>query len=213
MEEKKRDPLEALFLRAQLRQETLSKIEALLQQGFYDDSDFYYLVKNFFKQYLNLNYEFTVSELQIELKKIYLTETTRLQLDQVLDHISFVEYLSDKNKPSQVRSDLETFRQIVETLLDEENPSSINHFWEKLHLKSLFQKLTHFSIEPHPTLQLQIEELLPQLKKEIQEKNFESAKKVYQQLMTYYSALQETDKARYYQQINDMYGILSTPLP
>ncbi|MEK6963054.1 MAG: hypothetical protein AABX70_01410 [Nanoarchaeota archaeon] len=212
MEEKRGDPSEAAFLRTQLRSETLSKMEAFHQQGFYDGGDFYYLVKNFFKQYLKLNYEFTIDELHTELKKIYLTETTRAQLDLILDHISSVECLSDKNQPSQVRADLDNFQQIVEALLDAENPSSITHFWEKLHLKNFFQKFTHPSTDSHQTLAQKIEELLPHLKKEIQDKNFESARNIYQQLMIYYGELEETDKARYYQQINDLYGILSTPL-
>ncbi len=213
MEEKRGDPSEAAFLRLQLRQETLSKIEATHQQGFYEDSDFYNLVKNFFKQYLNLNYEFTVSELRIELKKIYLTETARQQLDAILDHIAAVEYLSDKSHPHETRRQLEVFQHIVENLLDQETPSSMVHFWEKLPLKNLFHNLSgHFSNHQTTTVQQKIEELLPRLKSEIQGKNFETARATYQQLMAYYGQLEEADKARYYQQINDLYNVLSTPV-
>jgi len=212
MEEKRGDPSEAAFLKAQLRHETLSKIQALQQQGFYDDNDFYYLVKNFFKQYLGLTYECTIHELRTELKKIYLSEPVRQELDHILDHISFVEYVSDHHKPSETRDHLQAFQRIVEDLLEEESLSPITHFWQKLCLEDFFQHLKQRISPSKAEAQHQLEQLIPQLKKEIQEKNFETARKMYQQVMEVYNQLQEPEKAKYYQQISELYNILSTPI-
>ena len=83
MEEKGGETSERALQRAQLREETLVTIQALTEQGIYDDKDLYYLVKNFFRRYLELSYEFTIEELRTELKKIYLGETTRKHLTDI----------------------------------------------------------------------------------------------------------------------------------
>lgn len=211
MQDKGGEDSEASLLKIQLREETLLKIRALQEQGFLEDKDLYYLVKNFFKQYLNLSYEFTTAELKTELKKIYFTDADREKLDQLLDYISVVEFLSETSREKRAQEYLTTFQQVVETIIAPEPSNVIRSALNKITLKDwcmyALEKLRFHS--PPNDEQSRIRILLTEIEQGLESKNFEIAGKNYQELVKIYDSLSEPEKARYYSRISSLYSILA----
>ncbi len=101
----------------ELKEVTSRKITYLMSKDLIDDFEVYSLVKDFFRLYLNLNYEFTFAELESELKNVYLNYDIRSELFTFLNSIGYIEYTDYKFNQKELKELLESFVKIVDSLI------------------------------------------------------------------------------------------------
>lgn len=77
---------------------------------------FYYLLKDFFKTYFNINYEFTYSELAEEIKHKKLKEDVRIKLILLCDTMSNAMFDNNELHPSQIRELAEQAKTVIKNL-------------------------------------------------------------------------------------------------
>jgi len=94
------------------------------------EQEVYNLVRDFFKEYLTLDYEFTEDELMEELKKVYLDNNSRNHLKRFLDNAFKIQYSDNKLEQRQLRLMLQDFKKIVSMLISDH--SGKKGFWGKL---------------------------------------------------------------------------------
>ncbi len=94
------------------------KIDYALAKAFVNDSDVYKLVKDFFAEYLNLDYEFTHEELNRELSKMFIEENLKKNISMFLSKLSYMQFNS-VNRPSQdqLREMIKQFKEIISSLI------------------------------------------------------------------------------------------------
>ena len=115
------------------------KIDYVLTKAFINDSDVYKLVKDFFAEYLNLDYEFTHEELSKELNKRFIEESLKKEITIFLAQLSHIQFNNDKHpSQDQLRSMISTFKDIISKLIVFEEQKQKNVF---LKIKEFFSKL------------------------------------------------------------------------
>ena len=123
------------------------KIDYALAKAFVNDSDVYKLVKDFFAEYLGLDYEFTHEELNTELNKRFIDEALKKEIGFFLAALSHMQFNTD-TKPSQdqLRKMISQFKDVIEKLIVfEEQKKSSPFAW----LRNLFRrKVTEIKHEP-----------------------------------------------------------------
>lgn len=108
------------------------KIDYALAKAFINDSDVYKLVKDFFADYLNLDYEFTHEELVVELNKKFIEENLKMEISTFLSKLSHLQFNTDKH-PSQeeLKNIITSFKYIISKLI----------VFEESHRKSFFSRI------------------------------------------------------------------------
>lgn len=92
-------------------------MDYLLSKRSLQDVEVYTIIKEFFKEYLQENYEFTFEELKDELKKTYIDKDLKLKIFDLLDRFSTIEY-KDEEIPQEVLKDiLEEFSSLIDSLI------------------------------------------------------------------------------------------------
>jgi hypothetical protein len=138
------------------REVFLKRIRYLHSKRVIKEQEVYNLVRDFFKEFLDIDYEFTEAELQEELKKVFIEEHVRKDVDALLKEIFAIQYDENPLAEDKLRSLLASFRRIVFALIVErkkENP-----------IKHLFKKIFKQHHEERPPVFLQDkEEEMPQL--------------------------------------------------
>jgi len=104
----------------ELKIEALRRIDYLLEKKIVHEEEIYYLVKNFFKRYLNLEYEFTYEELLNELTKIFIEEEVREVLEEFLEEVSFIEFSDEHFSTEELKELIKVFALIIDNLIPEE---------------------------------------------------------------------------------------------
>ena len=123
-----------------LKEVTQKKIAYLLSKHTIKDVEVYSLIKEFFKEYLSTNYEFTFDELAEELKKTYIEKHVKEALFKLLKDFSTIEY-KDEDIPQEVlRNVLMTLSKLVEKLIEEKEQRSF--------FSRLFSKKETKTVEP-----------------------------------------------------------------
>ncbi|MBD3209637.1 hypothetical protein GF367_04450 [Candidatus Woesearchaeota archaeon] len=102
-----------------LRELTKKKIAYLLSKHTLKDVDVYTLIKEFFKEYLHANYEFTFDELADELKKTYIEKDLKENLFKLLKDFSTIEYKDEEIPQDVLRNVLNTFSRLIDELIKE----------------------------------------------------------------------------------------------
>lgn len=94
------------------------KIDYALAKAFINDSDVYKLVKDFFAEYLNMDYEFTHEELYRELNKKFIDQELKKEITLFLSQLSHLQFNMEKH-PSQetLKHMIGRFKQIIEHLV------------------------------------------------------------------------------------------------
>ena len=101
-----------------LRMTTLVKISVLEKniRSKAAQGKFYYVLKDFFKVYFNINYEFTYSELAEEIKHRKIKEDVRIKLVQLCDAMSNAMFDNNELHPTQLRELAEHARTVIKEL-------------------------------------------------------------------------------------------------
>ncbi|MBN1275758.1 hypothetical protein JXA12_05735 [Candidatus Woesearchaeota archaeon] len=105
---------------ALLKEMTDKKIAYLLSKHSIKDVDVYTVIKEFFKEYLHANYEFTFDELTEELKKVYIEKQVKESLFRLLKDFSTIEYKDEEIPQEVLRNILTSFSKLVNSLIKKE---------------------------------------------------------------------------------------------
>lgn len=100
-----------------LKQNTYKNIRSLLSLDTIPEKEVYNLIRDFFKKYLNIDYEFTNEELKKELKKVYFSHELKEDTSLLFDHLSRIEYLSQPLSQEELRNLLNKFKDIMDELI------------------------------------------------------------------------------------------------
>ena len=103
-----------------LKQAILSKINHLYKKNTLRDNEVYNLTKDFFKEYLKIEYEYTHDELKKELNKVYLKKDVKNKLFIFLEDIGKIEYQNQPHTQQDLKRLLSALKEIVQILVQEE---------------------------------------------------------------------------------------------
>jgi hypothetical protein len=194
----------------QLRRDILRKIDFLGKKTVIEYHEFYHLVKEFFREFLERRYEFTINELRQELKKVYISHATRAAISRLLDELEASEYTTVHYQRQHLLRLLQEFRQIVEELV-------------KVHVRgrSIFDRIKSFFVrepdvqtiiaelpvvEGHDAFHVRIYTLIERCYIALDKHNISKARATYEALLRDYEHLPEEEKAEYYDVIHQTYA-------
>ena len=151
-----------------LRETTKKKIAYLLSKHTIKDIEVYNLIKEFFKEYLKADYEFTFDELAQELKKTYIEKHIKETLFKLLEDFSTIEYKDEDLPDEMLKEFLGTFSKLIDELIKEEQKKGFfaRLFGKKLPKKELRAKPVQDSKEKKPSV---AKEELPKEKPDLQD--------------------------------------------
>ena len=92
------------------------KIDYYLSKTTFDELDLYYLVKDFFREFLELKYEFSLEELKKELDKVFLEKSNTDSILAFIDKIKTIEYETTTFEAETLTKMMKEFSLIVDTL-------------------------------------------------------------------------------------------------
>ncbi len=192
-----------------LKEQALQRIDFLLSKKIVTEEELYYFVKEFFKQYLHLDYEFTYEELEEELNKIFIDEETREMLDKFLEEVSFIEFSDIKLSDKEIKDLLKTFALIIDMIIHEELPkdSEARRLIESLRKNNKKEEKLIENGEEKSSMELFNEEL----DKAIREmaNDVEKAKEYYLKALSIYNELLPLkDKKKVYPKLKELYESL-----
>jgi hypothetical protein len=115
----------------------IKRIEYYSNKNSVNDVDLYYLIKDFFREFLDLKYEFSLDELISELDKIYLDAEQREQTFKFIHKVKIIEYHDSSFSEIKIRGFILEFLEIAKSLIKNTDYEHKN-FWTRL--KSSFRK-------------------------------------------------------------------------
>ena len=192
-----------------LRRDTERKIDFLQRKSVIEYRDVYSVIKEFFKEFLERRYEFTINELRAELKKVYISNVTRQMISSVLERLEASEYATVHFTKEDLRKLLDDFKQIVDQLVRVHSSS-----------KSLFERIRAFLfkepdaqtiiaelpvIEVADAYHVRIYTLIEKCYIALDAHNLHRAKAAYEALLSEYDLLDEDLKEQYYEIIQQTY--------
>jgi len=101
----------------ELSENTTKKIGYLISKSQVQEEELYQLVKDFFKDYLKLDYEFTHEELMEELKTVYLEKELLDELESFLKKIAKIECFDNNFSNAEMKSLIEKFEEISKQII------------------------------------------------------------------------------------------------
>ncbi len=111
---------------ALLKEATHKKIQYLSSKRSLRDVDVYNLIKEFFREFLQLHYEFTFGELENELRKVYVPREVKEELVKLLKDFSSIEYLDEKVPLEKLKDIITRFQSIVDSLITRSGKQKTN---------------------------------------------------------------------------------------
>jgi hypothetical protein len=101
-----------------------------------EDSDLYYYVKDFFREYLDIAHELSFDEIKREIDKIYIRHEVKESVNKFIDKVKVVEYKESLFDEEKIRGLINEFYGIVKSLREDEKKkrSSFNKFLKSLGL-------------------------------------------------------------------------------
>lgn len=148
------------------------KIDYYLSKSKLTEEDLYSVFKEYFKEYLSINYEFTVAELQKELDKTYLESTTRRRISLLLEKIQKIEYLDSAITEEEVRNSLRELDQLIYTIAREQPVEEKQGFIQSLISKIGQNKTKKTKNKTNKTNENQITETSSQKQQQAKQDNF-----------------------------------------
>lgn len=115
----------------------IKKIDYYSQKNTVTDLDLYYLMKEFFRIFLELKYEFSFDELIEELDKIYLETKQREEVVNFINKIKVIEYHDSPFKEDKIKEFIKHFSEISKALV-KAGTEEKQTLWKKL--KKMFHK-------------------------------------------------------------------------
>lgn len=195
-----------------LKQEVLRKASFFEHKAVIDYRDLYHLIRHFFKEYLERDYEFTISELREEVKRTYIPISIRDDVFSLLDTIEKMEYETVKYPRIELVNILVKFRKVVEELV--KTHKRRHGFWSKVRgflLKEeeepiLLSELPVIETSDEPHIHINL--LLEKIYIFFAQKKIAKAKKQYAELIEYYNQVPEDLKREYFPIIDETYNKL-----
>ncbi len=117
----------------------------LLKKPVLEDKDLYYYIKDFFREYLDIDKELTFEEINTELDKNYIPKDIKMNIKDYLDSISEIEYKDISYDEDQIKKHIENFYEVAKALPDEDKKT--NNPIYKLLEKIGFKKTKDIVIE------------------------------------------------------------------
>jgi hypothetical protein len=107
------------------------KIDYYSSKNSTTDIELYYIVKEFFTQFLELKYEFSLDELILELDKVYLDSEQRNKTLAFINKIKIIEFEDSTFSQEKVKDLIREFSVIARTLAKINEPEK-KGFWKKM---------------------------------------------------------------------------------
>lgn len=162
--------------RVKIKRTFSEKITLLVKQDI-DDKELYGVIRQFFVDFLKLEYEFTYEELSLELNKIFIKQGLKKRIDKLLDDLSWFEYMPDHELSQEEKKKiLNDFKDMISQLiLDLEEKPGKASFLDKLFGKKKgesvvqTQEISGISVQTLPDLDIiDVQQKNLEMKKELQ---------------------------------------------
>ncbi|MGM5481376.1 MAG: hypothetical protein ACQESE_03115 [Nanobdellota archaeon] len=205
MATKKEDGQEEKKSLITIKGETESKIKHALSKQHIHQKEVYNIVKIFFKELLELDYEFTHEELMEELQKIYLDKKHHDKLKIFITRVGMMEYTDKKFSQEELHDLLSELHSIIDLLI--KHHAKTHWFIKILSELGLHKKK---KVEMIPDEIEAKEELFRLLNAVEREENAMRAKELYNKSLKFYNSLSKDEKQKYYDQLMKTYNKLKS---
>ncbi len=188
-----------------IRAETESKIRLAKSKRHLDQKEVYDITKTFFRELLQLKYEFTHEELIEELQKIYLDKNHHEKIKTFIKKIGMMEYTNKTYSDDELNEMLDEMTAIITIL--------IRHHSKKTILHKIMTALGIYRLKRTPSTKDTTEakeELFRLLRIVEDETDIEKAKHIYSKSLEQYNHLTKEEKEKYYQDLMKTYNKLNT---
>jgi hypothetical protein len=217
--DKKRGEESSSVNRLMLKRAANKKIDSMLSKSYITEKEVYEAIRSFFKKHLEVDYEFTHTELMDELKKIYLSEDLKKRVHSLFERISEFEHNSREFKKEELEEILQEFKTVVDEMIVVHYDKHENFFTKIMHF------IHHIFSRKHETMLDDINEeeffasqrhvvkmnmLLDNAKRMAEKNNLEEAKKFYKELNEIYTSLDENKKQAYYKPVSELFQIIKS---
>lgn len=195
-----------------LKTEITRKISFLEHKAVLDYREVYQLIRDFFKGYLNQDYEFTITELREQMKKTYIPIAARDGIESLLMQIEDMEYASTQYSRESLEKTLKDFRALVENLVKVMTRKKT--FWERARSFLFKEEEEVIIISDLPVIEddsaagTHIRILLERLYLFLSKKKLTAAKKQYLELLEYYDDAPQEIREEFYPLLNEAYNKL-----
>jgi hypothetical protein len=192
-----------------LRSDTLRKVEFLNKKAVLEYHEVYLLIKEFFKEFLEKRYEFTMNELRQELKKVYISNLTRGHIATVLEMVSAGEYATVHYSKADLIKILSYFREIVQQLIQAHTSrKSLMERFKSLLFKdpdpqTIISELP--VVEGGDSARVRLYTLIERCYEALDKHNLGHAKSTYEVLLQEYEQLDEERKDEHYHIVHQTY--------
>jgi len=196
-----------------LKAEITRKISFLEHKAVLDYREVYQLIREFFKGYLNQDYEFTITELREQMKKTYVPIAAREGIENLLIQIEEMEYANTQYSRESLEKTLKDFRALVENLVKVMTRKKT--FWEKIKEFVFKEEEEVIIISDLPVIEdesaasTHIRILLERLYLFLSKKKLTAAKKQYLELLEYYDDAPQEVREEFYPLLNEAYSKLT----
>lgn len=144
-----------------VKRKYLNIIKQTLNKPAIDQTELYSLIRNFFSEFLKLNYQFTYEELSQELNKIFIKQDLKEELDAFIVELSESEYFYEKElEQEEIKKILKKLNKYVDAII-------IENILQKEEKQNLFQKLFKKKeirkINESPKIIIEKKEIIPEI--------------------------------------------------
>ena len=187
------------------------KAAFLLRKPYVEQQEVYGLARQFFKAYLNKEYEFTADELQRELHKVYLSTIVRETVEALVEKLSLIEYTDTKYSQAEVKLLLQDLDEIVRLLVSEQRRQlpPLTRFANWLFHRQPRQSETVISeypaVEADDPVNVELNTLLEDLYAALAAGKVPKAASLYKKLLGKYNSLGRTAQQALYHEVNAAY--------
>jgi len=199
---KKKNPL------LELKTNFLHRIDFLLGKQGLKDEELYHVVKDFFKQYLHLDYEFTFEELIEEFDKVYLDPDVKQELIQFISDVGLIEFSENAYNEREVKEFLKSFAWLIDRLI----PLKVKENFFDPELKKIVEEKPSEVVKEEEFLKQETPQafkyLVREASKELSNNNVEKAKALYLKALQIYNKMSDKDKAENYKLLRALYNML-----
>lgn len=196
---------------------TISKIKYINSKNKISEKEIYLTIKDFFKKYLDLDYEFTHEELVEELEKNYIEPKLKNKIIHLIKMIGVIEYSDKKFTQEQMKNMLFCFQESLAYLSKEENgkTSKIMQFLEFLKLKKITEDVVSKKDkecfkeieEEYNFTNLSFDDKMDFIKK-LSKKDLNKAREKYNELVLDYESLDPKSQKDVYVDFLELYEII-----
>lgn len=185
----------------------LHRIDFLLGKHNIKDEELYNIIKDFFKDYLNIHYEFTFEELVQELEKVYIDPNLKQEVLEFIEEVGLIEFSDNAYNQNKIKEFLESFAWLIIKLI----PLKVK--------VQVFDKTLHSLIEQHKSdfdeERFLISEdvnafkfLVKKASQELSRGDVGEAKRLYLKALAIYNNMSVKEKKNYFKLLTSLYNML-----